>query len=119
MFVGNLWILVRSWLYKQPAYPMRVVAQVGDLPVGGVKIFYYPGPQDNCILVRPDPDTSVAYSQVCTHLSCAASYAPAQRRLECPCHEGYYPIRERLSTTGSTGAHTAACAVGAKGSILW
>jgi len=22
MFVGNLWILVRSWLYREPVYPL-------------------------------------------------------------------------------------------------
>ena len=29
MFAGNLWILVRSWLRKDPVYPRSVVAKAG------------------------------------------------------------------------------------------
>lgn len=94
MLVGNVWILVRTWLAKKPSYPMRQVARVGDLPVGGVKLFRYPGPQDPCILIRRGEAEYVAYSQKCTHLSCAVFYAPAKDRLECPCHEGYFSVRD-------------------------
>ena len=52
MFVGNVWILVRSWFARKPVFPMRPVAKAAELPVGGVKLFRYPGPQDPCILVR-------------------------------------------------------------------
>ena len=41
------------------------------MPVGGVKLFTYPGPQDPCILIQPEAGRFVAYSQKCTHLSCA------------------------------------------------
>ncbi len=92
MFAGNLWILVRSWLYQKPAYPSQPVAQLEEIPVGGVKLFNYPGPQDPCILVRTEPETYVAYSQKCTHLACAVYYAPEKNRLECPCHEGYFAV---------------------------
>jgi Rieske Fe-S protein len=68
------------------------VAKVGEIPVGGVKIFQYPGPQDNCLLVRKAVDEYVAYSQKCTHLSCAVYYSQKNNRLECPCHEGYFSI---------------------------
>jgi nitrite reductase/ring-hydroxylating ferredoxin subunit len=94
MFVGNLWILVRSWLYKAPTYPVRTVARAGEIPVGGVKLFQYPTPQDQCILVRLAADRYVAYSQKCTHLSCAVYYSREHNRLECPCHEGYFSIRD-------------------------
>ena len=92
MFVGNLWILVRSWLYRERAYPLRKVLREGEIPVGGVKLFAYPGVEDQCILVRTGEDAYVAYSQKCTHLSCAVFYAPEHRRLECPCHQGYFSI---------------------------
>jgi hypothetical protein len=71
MFVGNLWILVKSWLTREPAWPLRQVARIGEVPVGGVKLFRYPGPEDPCILVRSGEDEYAAYSQKCTHLSCA------------------------------------------------
>jgi Rieske Fe-S protein len=94
MFVGNLWVLVRSWLARTPAFPAREVARVGELPVGGVKLFRYPGPDDPCILVRYGADEYAAYSQKCTHLSCAVYYSAENRRIECPCHEGYFSVRD-------------------------
>ncbi len=94
MFAGNLWILLRVWLYKKPVYPTIRVASLGEIPVGGVKLFPYPSPQEQCILVRIDQDSYVAYSQKCTHLSCAVFYASEHRRLECPCHEGYFSVRD-------------------------
>jgi nitrite reductase/ring-hydroxylating ferredoxin subunit len=94
MFVGNLWILARAWLYREPLYPGVAVARVGEVPVGGVKIFQYPGPDDPCILVRTGAESYAAYSQKCTHLSCAVFYSRRENRLECPCHQGYFSIRD-------------------------
>ncbi len=92
MLVGNIWILVRSLLYREPAYPVQAVAQLGEIPIGGVKLFTYPTPQDHCILVRTGEDAYVAYSQKCTHLSCAVYYSAERKRLECPCHVGVFAI---------------------------
>ncbi len=94
MFVGNLWILVKGWLTGKPAYPARAVAALDEIPVGGVKLFRYPGPEDPCILVRTGEGEYAAYSQKCTHLSCAVYYAREENRLECPCHEGYFSVRD-------------------------
>jgi len=93
MFVGNLWILVKSWLARKPVYPARPVARTGEIPVGGVRLFNYPGPNDPCILVRTSETEVVAYSQKCTHLSCAVYYSKENDRIECPCHEGYFSVR--------------------------
>jgi nitrite reductase/ring-hydroxylating ferredoxin subunit len=92
MFVGNLWILARSTLRRAPVHPRQMVARVGEMPVGGVKTFAYPSSAEPCILVRTADDTYVAYSQKCTHLSCAVVYAKDQNRLECPCHKGFFSI---------------------------
>jgi Rieske Fe-S protein len=62
--------------------------------VGGVKMFAYPTAQDPCILVRTGSDSYAAYSQKCTHLSCAVYYAKEQNRLECPCHQGFFSIAD-------------------------
>ena len=94
MFVGNVWILVRSWLTGRPVYPVRAVAMVDEIPVGGVKLFRYPGPDDPCILVRYSAADFAAYSQKCTHLSCAVYYSRDNGRLECPCHEGFFSVRD-------------------------
>ena len=92
MFAGNAWILARSWLRKAPEFPAAPVARLGEIPVGGVKLFNYPTANDPCLLVRTAEDSYVAYSQVCTHLSCAVYFSAASRRLECPCHNGSFSI---------------------------
>ena len=94
MFAGNVWILVRSWMARQPSYREQIVARAGEIPIGGVKLFDYPGPKDQCIMVRTGADSYVAYSQKCTHLSCAVYYSQPHNRLECPCHEGYFSIKD-------------------------
>jgi nitrite reductase/ring-hydroxylating ferredoxin subunit len=92
MLAGNLWILVKSLLARGERHAPAPIARASEIPVGGVKLFRYPGPHDACILVRLDEATFVAYSQKCTHLSCAVYYSAAARRLECPCHEGYFSV---------------------------
>ena len=43
-------------------------------------------------MVRTAEDRYVAYSQKCTHLSCAVYYSAQNHRLECPCHNGLFAI---------------------------
>jgi len=80
--------------YLPPSYPRVPVAAADELAVGGVKLFTYPTAQDPCILVRTGSDSYVAYSQKCTHLSCAVYYAKEQNRLECPCHQGFFSVAD-------------------------
>jgi Rieske Fe-S protein len=91
MFAGNVWIVARNWFHKKPTYTPSVVARIGEIPVGGVKLFQYP-PGEQCIMVRTSVDTYVAYSQKCTHLSCAVFYSHENKRIECPCHRGYFSV---------------------------
>ena len=92
MLAGQVWILAKSWVKPARTFPVVAIARAGEVPVGSVKLFRYPTEHDTCILVRPDAETFVAYSQKCTHLSCAVFYAPERNRLECPCHEGYFAV---------------------------
>jgi Rieske Fe-S protein len=94
MFVGNLWVLARSVLYRAPVYPRMPVATTAELPVGGVKVFAYPTAADPCILVRAGADDYVAYSQKCTHLSCAVYFEKEHNRLACPCHQGFFSLAD-------------------------
>ena len=93
MFVGNIWIWAKSLMRRHVSVlpPMRI-AGADELAVGDVKLFAYPGPDDHGILVRVTASRFVAYSQKCTHLSCAVYYSKANNRIECPCHEGYFSI---------------------------
>jgi arsenite oxidase small subunit len=94
MFVGNLWILAKTYFAKTPWFPFVDVGEVGEIPVRGVKLFSYPTPKDHCILVRTGEEEYVAYSQKCTHLSCAVYFSAREDRLECPCHQGFFSISD-------------------------
>jgi Rieske Fe-S protein len=93
MFVGNVWILIKSWLHRHASYPRQKIARLGEIPVGGVKLFRYPNPKEQCLLVRTSEDDYVAYSQKCTHLSCAVYYSREDNQLICPCHNGRFSVR--------------------------
>lgn len=102
MFVGNLWILVKSYFAKTPQFPAAEVARIGEIPVRGVKLFTYPTPQDHCIMIRTSEEEYVAYSQKCTHLSCAVYYSAKNDRLECPCHQGFFSVKDGSVLQGPT-----------------
>ena len=91
--VGQFWILAenlfRSTLKKPP---IRPISALGAVPAGGTLVFHYPSPHDPCVLVRVDEKTLVAYSQVCTHLSCAVIPHPQIGRILCPCHDGVFDL---------------------------
>jgi Rieske Fe-S protein len=93
MFAGNAWIWLKSLFDAKAAHPAGVaIGQSSEIPPGGVKLFTYPTERDTAILVRKADGALVAYSQKCTHLSCAVYYSKERNRLECPCHEGYFSI---------------------------
>jgi Rieske Fe-S protein len=94
MFVGNLWILAKAYFAKAPSFPSVAVCEVGEIPVRGAKLFAYPTPRDHCILIRTGEEEYVAYSQKCTHLSCAVYLSAKEDRLECPCHKGFFSVRD-------------------------
>ena len=60
------------------------------LPPGGSLLFRYPTEDDPCILVRDASGSFDAFSQVCTHLSCAVVHRPDEQALACPCHKGSF-----------------------------
>ncbi len=95
MFVGQVWILIKRWLAGKPSpLPQQAIARKEDIAVGEVKLFTYPTAEDHCIMVRTTADHYVAYSQKCTHLSCAVYYAKEANRLECPCHRGLFAVED-------------------------
>src|SRR5688572_839897 len=69
--VGQFWIVLQNFFRKRRgALPMREIARIEQIPVGGVLTFNYPSEHDGCLIVRQDEHTFVGYSQKCTHLSC-------------------------------------------------
>ena len=55
---------------------------------------------DPCILLRGKDGTLRAYSQRCTHLSCAVVHRPEQNSLFCPCHHGWFDATSGVPTGG-------------------
>ena len=91
--VGQFWIAAQNWLRRRRGEPeIARVAAIADLPVGGSLMFVYPRAHDDCVLVRTSTDTLVAYSQECTHLSCAVVPRVDEGVMHCPCHEGLFDL---------------------------
>lgn len=66
------------------------IARVDEVAVNTAKVFTYPNQYSQGILINLPGQGLVAYSDVCTHLSCAVLYRPSDQKLHCPCHEGYF-----------------------------
>ena len=91
--VGQFWIAVQNWWRRQRGQPAIVrLASVTDVPVGTSRTFAYPTEHDPCVLTRVDERTFVAYSQKCTHLSCAVVPSMRDGVIRCPCHEGVFDL---------------------------
>ena len=71
-----------------------------SLEPGSSLLFTYPTPEDPCILVRRGDGSLVAYSQVCTHLSCAVVHRREGDELFCPCHQGHFACLDGRPTAG-------------------
>lgn len=90
---GQGWIAVQSLIRSRRRPPERKrIASLSALPAGSVVAFDFPGEHDPCLLIRAPSGQLVAYSQQCTHLSCAVVPRLAEGVLHCPCHEGYFDL---------------------------
>lgn len=91
--VGQLWILAQNYFRRsRKELPVREIAAVDEIPVGGSRIFNYPGEHEPALLVRLDDSRFVAYDQRCTHLVCPVIPQVEAGRFYCPCHEGSFDL---------------------------
>ena len=92
--IGQFWIGVQSWWRRRLNAPgTRRITSLDQIPVGGTLLFNYPDEHDPCVLIRLTSIDVVAYSQKCTHLSCAVVPRPEQGVLQCPCHDGLFDLQ--------------------------
>jgi nitrite reductase/ring-hydroxylating ferredoxin subunit len=99
--LGQLWIGFQNWYRRTSGQPpMQRVASLDDLAVGAAIVFSYPDEHDPCLLVRLSTSEFVAFSQKCTHLSCAVIPRPAEGIFYCPCHEGRFDLRTGVPVAG-------------------
>ena len=91
--IGQIWIVIENYFRaRKGVLPTQQIARVDDLPIGNSVIFNYPNEHEPCLLVRTGEDRYVAFSQKCTHLSCAVVPQPENNCFFCPCHEGRFDL---------------------------
>jgi Rieske Fe-S protein len=91
--VGQVWIGVKTLLGSRASKPATmVIAQLKDIAPGSSIIFKYPTDKDPCLLMRTEGGQLLAYSQKCTHLSCAVIPLLEEKQIFCPCHEGRFDL---------------------------
>ena len=91
--VGQVWIFVENLARRRRGQPPIVaIGRVDQLAIGQAVTFAYPAPHDDCILVRTGENRFVAFSQKCTHLSCAVTPDVKNNCFHCPCHEGFFDL---------------------------
>jgi Rieske Fe-S protein len=98
---GGTALLALLGLVQQPLRTEpQAVANVHDVPEGQAVYFNYPNSDDQAVLLHRPGGEWVAYSQKCTHLSCAVYYENDRDRLYCPCHEGVFDPATGEPTAG-------------------
>jgi nitrite reductase/ring-hydroxylating ferredoxin subunit len=99
--LGQVWIVAQNWFRKRTGQPsIKRIASIDELAVGGAVVVNYPNEHEPCVLVRLNTSEFVAFSQKCTHLSCAVIPRPAEGSFHCPCHEGRFDLRTGAPTAG-------------------
>ena len=98
---GQVWIAAHSLVRGRRAPPPRVkIGTLSALPPGSVAMFAYPAPHDPCLVIRTRDDQLLAYSQKCTHLSCAVVPVLDEGILVCPCHDGMFELATGRNIAG-------------------
>ncbi|MCL2777351.1 MAG: Rieske 2Fe-2S domain-containing protein [Polyangiaceae bacterium] len=98
---GQGWIAAQNVVRShRETHPRTKIALVSEVPVQTAKMFAYPDENSPCLLIRTGESTFLAYSQACTHLSCAVVPRIAEGLLHCPCHEGYFDLQTGKNIAG-------------------
>jgi len=98
---GQAWIAAKSLVRDRRPKPGRMrIASASALPAGSATMFAYPDEHDPCLLIRLPDGNLVAYSQKCTHLSCAVIPEIDEGILRCPCHEGIFDLATGRNVAG-------------------
>jgi nitrite reductase/ring-hydroxylating ferredoxin subunit len=117
---GQAWIAAKQLLRRAPAaLPRTRIAAVAEVPVGSSLEFSYPDESDHCVLVRPSENRIVAFSQECTHLSCAVIPEMERGVFRCPCHEGFFDLATGRNIAGPPARPLARVALAIEAGQIW
>lgn len=89
LFLASAALTIIGHLPGGPGVQSVAIAKVGELAENEHKVFDFPDQYAQGILINLPGKGLVAYSDVCTHLSCAVVYNK-DGKLHCPCHEGLF-----------------------------
>lgn len=121
-FLANVVLVMLGHIkprWRSKPLPQMAIATKDELPIGEAKVFHYPGADDPCLLVRLDAERYVAFGQKCTHLGCPVYYRAADRKLHCPCHEGYFHPEDGRVLAGPPTRPLPSIALETRGEELW
>jgi nitrite reductase/ring-hydroxylating ferredoxin subunit len=90
LFASTGLLALLGLVQREERFAAHPIARITEVPEGGTLLFRYPGPDDDALLLHLPGGRLVAYSQRCTHLSCAVYYQPERERIYCPCHDGVF-----------------------------
>ncbi len=89
LFAATGVLAILGHLPAGPNVRAVAIAREGELGENDWRVFNFPDQYAQGILINLPGKGLVAYSDVCTHLSCAVQYT-GNGRLHCPCHEGLF-----------------------------
>ena len=118
LFVGTAVLAVLGWLDTRRRGSPKPIVQASAVPEGSAYYFNYPEQDDQAMLLHLPGGRFVAYSQKCTHLSCAVYLQPEQQRLFCPCHDGAFDIETGEPTAGPPQRRLPRIALRREGDLL-
>jgi arsenite oxidase small subunit len=100
LFAGTAVLALLGRLRDVKRGGLQQIARAGDVAPGSALYFRYPGSDDQAMLLHLPNGQFVAYSQKCTHLSCAVYYEKESNQLACPCHQGYFAVADGAPVQG-------------------
>lgn len=105
--LGSFLLAIANWaaafsrkLVRRDSDVVKHLGPAKDLEENGYLLFRYPTAESPCIAIRTPERNLVAYSQVCTHLSCAVVYDRSENQIVCPCHRGIFDVNQGTPIAG-------------------
>jgi len=100
MAAGQITLVARSAMRRGDATEPLALLSASALAAGDVVRFHYPGKHDPCLLARLEDGTLIAFGQLCSHLLCPVKPDLETERFVCPCHKGYFDMRDGRPLAG-------------------
>ncbi len=102
MALGNAAIVIKSFAFPNAHLEgEHFICDATEVAVGEMKQFVIKGSLEiPYILIHLEEKEWRAFEQKCTHLSCAVRYREDIKKIECPCHKGYFDARTGVVLQG-------------------